>query len=433
MVGGDEDGRPVVALHEARGHDPEHAGVPAVRPEHDGRRKIGTQRLKLVERFLQGGLVDLLPHGVVFLEALRDRHRLARIGGEEKAHAALGVSEPSGGVDAWRQDVGHVPALDPVGPQAGHFFQGDDAGLRRVADTVEPELGDDAVLAAERDYIRDGSERDQIQMFVDEARGQGSRTVLGQPLDELEHDPDPRQLLERVGAIPPLRVQDGVRFGKDPQRLVMVRHDHVDAVLLGQLDLGGRGDAAVRGDDETDAPLLGDVHAPDREAVSVPNPIRDEIGDLGPQVHEGGGQEAGGRDSIDVVVPVDQDGLTLVDGFPDARRGKVHITHRECVQQLVQVWLEEALNVAGRGEAPVGQQGGVRVRNSQLNGKLLGVLRGSRTPEHPGLGRGCAQLEAFCKGQGRGTIAYKPNILKFRVSTAAARGDIRPTGSAPSP
>ncbi len=347
LIGRDQDRGPVIALHEARGHDPEHAGVPAVGPEHDRGGQLRTQRLQLVERLLEGGLVDLLPHGVVFFEALRDRHRLARLGREEEPHAALGVPEPSGRVDSGRQDVRHVTALDALGAEPGDFLESDDSQFGGMTDPVQAELGEDPVLSPERNHVRDGAERDQVQVLVHEIGRQGAGPVLREPLHELQHDPDSRELLERVRAVAALRIQDRVRIGQHPERLVVVGHDHVDAVLLGELDLVRGGDAAIRGDDQADPPLLCHVDAADREPVAVADPVGNEVGDLPPELHERGGQKAGRGDAVDVVVPVDQDRFPLVDRLPYPRGGAVHVPHREGVQEPIHIGLEEILDVGG--------------------------------------------------------------------------------------
>ena len=204
---------------------------------------------------------------------------------------------------------------------------------------------------------------------------------------QLQHDAHARQLLERVRAVAPLRIQDRVGVGQHPERLVVIGHDDVDAVLLGEPDLLGRRDPAIRGDDEPRPAPFRHVHAPCREAVSVPNAVGDEIRDLPAQAHEGRGQEGRGGDPVHVVIAVDQDGLALVDRLPDPRRGAVHVAHGEGVQEPIQAGFKEILNVRRTAEAAIGQKGGVRVGDSKLNGKLLGALRSGGASEHPGLRR----------------------------------------------
>ncbi len=169
-------------------------------------------------------------------------------------------------------------------------------------------------------------------MLLHERLGEGSGPSGGEALHQLHDDPDARQLLERVGAVLSLGIQDGDRVGELAQGLVVIGHDDLDPMPRRELHLVGRGDPAIRGDHELGAALPGDLHPPLGEAVPISDPIGNEIGDLGAEGGKGRGEEGRGGDPVDVVVAKDEDLLPLVDCLPDPGGGQIHVPHHKCVQ-----------------------------------------------------------------------------------------------------
>ena len=124
------------------------------------------------------------------------------------------------------------------------------------------------VLAVERDEVAGRGDGDEVEP-VHRRLGIGAETSE-RGLDELEPDPAAAELLERVGAVGPLRVQHGRGVGEDVRGLVVVADDEVEPLLFRVLGLLAGGDAAVERDDQARPDVRRLVDADPSEARSRP-------------------------------------------------------------------------------------------------------------------------------------------------------------------
>ena len=91
----DEEGGSAVPLDHAGGHDPHHAGMPALTRQHECR-VVGTRGgLDLGQRLVEDPLIQRLALDVEPLQTLSQAGRLRRIVGEEKPKTVGGVADPS--------------------------------------------------------------------------------------------------------------------------------------------------------------------------------------------------------------------------------------------------------------------------------------------------------------------------------------------------
>ncbi len=122
----DQDDRPVEALDEPRGDDPDHALVPALVGEH-----VATPSLlrlgpcvDLRERVAQDPVFDSLPLAVQLLELVREAAGLVLVFGEQKLERRSGPAQSSRRVDARRQPEPDGALVDPRRIDAGSLHQG---------------------------------------------------------------------------------------------------------------------------------------------------------------------------------------------------------------------------------------------------------------------------------------------------------------------
>ena len=97
---GHEDDRPVISLHELRGHDPDHAGVPPLTGQYDGRPLLQPRRFDLLDR-LDEDLIAQRPPPLIFPVELRgDGVGLCGIIGGQQRHPHGGITQTAGRIQA---------------------------------------------------------------------------------------------------------------------------------------------------------------------------------------------------------------------------------------------------------------------------------------------------------------------------------------------
>ena len=126
---GDDDGRALEALDQARRDDADDALVPAVPRHHDGPGGADLVRLGLVlgDGRLEDLALHLAPLGVQLPELGRDRVGRLAVGGQEQLERPVGVREPPGRVDARRQREPERARADGARLDAGRGAQRGDA------------------------------------------------------------------------------------------------------------------------------------------------------------------------------------------------------------------------------------------------------------------------------------------------------------------
>ena len=241
----DEHDRPVVALGEARGDDPDHARVPALAGEdvRGALAQLGDLRLGLEQR----ARLDVPALGVERVELAGDRRRALVVDCQQQLDAGVRALQPAGGVDPRRE-----PEAD------GLLVDRRRVGLRDVdAARAARALASATARRAPRARgagSRRAAARSRRSSRARRRRGRRPprRLAAGggeQRARELVGDARRAELAERVAA--DARVDDRrVRQLAVGARLVVVGDEHVDAELARPRDLLDRGDRAVGGDDQ---------------------------------------------------------------------------------------------------------------------------------------------------------------------------------------
>ena len=153
-------------------------------------------------------------------------------------------------------------------------------GVRAPRQLLEPQLGDDAVLATQRHDIGHRAKRGHL----DEPR-QPTCVVgpLAQRLHQLERDADAGEVLVRIGTVGTLRIDDRERRRQRGVRFVMVRYHEIKPELACS-DGGRRGsDTTVDRDHHRDLLRREPLDGGRFEPIPILDPVRDEVNDVGPE------------------------------------------------------------------------------------------------------------------------------------------------------
>ena len=121
----------------------------------------------------------------------------------------------------------------------------------RVEASLQALPDEAAVLAEQRDDVRDGGQRDEVEVLVGHPRVLA--VGLQERLGELVRDRGGAQVRAREAADPGCTI--GASEGAVGPRAVVVRDDHVHALRTGARDLVDRGDRAVHGHQQVGAAL----------------------------------------------------------------------------------------------------------------------------------------------------------------------------------
>ena len=133
------------------------------------------------------------------------------------------MSHPAAGVEPRAKPEAHVEAVQVLPGQPGRGDQGAHADELALFEPAEPEVGQRAVLAGERDDIGDGAQRRQCR-GVDQI---GAERIAHLTCPADGHANAPCQLVSHAGAAKcrvgvrcavvtgQARVDDGVALGKD--------------------------------------------------------------------------------------------------------------------------------------------------------------------------------------------------------------------------
>lgn len=185
-------------------------------------------------------------------------------------------------------------------------------------------LDEDPVFVEQRDDVSDGSERDQVKSLA-QIRILAAITIFASVLEEsvadFEGHADACQLLDLLGGAWKLGVDDREGFQRFAAGCVVVGDDQVQLTVFRQLDGVVRGDSAV--DCQEQVALvglcLGDGF--DGKPVAVVNPMGKIAFYYSAVFPEDPCDKRGRRNAVRVIVSVDEDSLSVVDGLPESSRG----------------------------------------------------------------------------------------------------------------
>jgi len=205
------DRGPVEGLDELGGDDPDDAAMPALagHDQHVARADVGVAfdaRLRLGD----DRLLLLLAALVLAVERLGQLPRLVRhrlVDEEEEPCRQVGRAHAAGRVEARREHERDVVAVDrPAGEPRGLEQGAEPDRVPSRRQLVEAHAGEHAVLPHERHDVGERAEGGHL----DERREPPLPPVApAQGLDELEDDPGAGQILVRIGAVAPPRIDDG--------------------------------------------------------------------------------------------------------------------------------------------------------------------------------------------------------------------------------
>src|SRR5205085_12001711 len=266
-----------------------------------------------------------------------------------------------------------------------------------------------AIAPAKRHDVRDRRERAELQKLV---LPQAVREIAEQTLREHEGHAGTRELLvdRRIAGTP--RVDERVRVRELGRRVVMVRHDEIDAELARERRLFHRGYATVDADDHLRAVLR---ELPERrrvQAVALLVAIRDVGTDHEAKLPEGAHQDRRAGDPVDVVVPIDDDALASRERTTEPLDRAIQIEHRR--------------TIFGR---PRSEEGGHLGDGEAAAGEHLRDERGDTIRYIPGLlGHDPAPL----RREGHLTFKYLARVFTLALAVASctqAATPIPPAGS----
>ena len=317
-----------VALGHPRGHDPDHARVPSLAGQDQRRRSPTTPRssaarARSAASSTSGLGVAALPVGAV--ELGRDRGRPVRVVGEHQLDAGVGAVEPAGGVDPRREAEGEVALvqalrLRPMPPPSGRAGRAAGPAGRR-----EPAPHQRAVLAAQRDQVGDGGQRDQVEVGRGPLGPAGRRRACRR-----------RRSRTGPGTGTPRRPDAaiGQSGSSSPGWWWSVTID-LEAGSRAASTSSGAGDPAVdRRRAARCRAAASRLDPVDRQAVAVREALRDVPVAVAPPAPQRADQDRGRGDAVHVVVAVDGDPPPGVDGGADPRHRPVHPVELERIVPL---------------------------------------------------------------------------------------------------
>lgn len=387
----EQDGGTVKEPDEAGAADAYDAPVPSGVGEDDGAVIVGSHAAvngELFGVFRDVGF-DAATIVVPVGESCGDLGGAGGIGGREQFEGLTGVSEAADGVEAGTEAEADVCGVDAF-VQFRFLAQCADTDDGAAGDLLQAEAGDDAVFSQERHDVGDdahGGEGEQFDQQGAERRVDlvAAARECGQSPRELVRDARAAEVWERIGrATGRERVHECEGFGQIGDRLgrrVVVGDDEVAAPGLGFAGGNRCGDAAVDADDEVVlVGKFGDGVAV--EAVA----LFEAVGQVGCEANVGlegmkqVPEDGGGRDAVNVVVGVDDDGLVALKGVEDACRGLVEVGHERWIMEIAERGVEKArVGDAAGGEDSFGKRRAARVPAG---------IGGSESPmtEHPAAG-----------------------------------------------
>ena len=272
-------------------------------------------------------------------------------------------------------------------PACAH--QSTQADVFRPAQTLEANAGDEAVFVRQRHHVGNRADGDEVGEAAADRFG-----ISLQRAEQLEHHPHAGKLAERVGAVRPVRVDDGGGLREHRPAAMVVGDDHIHAERSGERGLLRGGDAGIDGDDEVDVgrkPFDGRA----AEAVPLGKTVGNEIGAARAARGEIGIQHGRGGDAVYVIVAVDADALPRSDGLFDAGHGFIHIRQQERVVKAQVGFFDKRRNRRRLGQTARGQQPrGQRTQAERSDKLALGtfVVRPNqpfiREQTHPSLSAG---------------------------------------------
>ena len=312
-------------------------------------------------------LLDALAFAVAGIKREGDRVGRGGIGREQEAQGLVGVLQSSGGVQARAQSEAHVTNADDS-LQSGDLLERDQPRPGGFRQSRKSGGDEDAVLAGQRNQIRDGAERGEIEKGADIERlrfGPAQfAAALGQGMKQLEGEAGGAEFTEvdcgRAGlvtsAATELGIDQGHGGGERIGYLMMIQNDHIDSPALQPGDRLHGGGTAVDGEQKSAWMLLQAIgRAVGTQAVAFVHPMR-QIG-LHPPPEPGHAfdEQRAGTDSIHVVVSEEHEAFATAAGVEQTFDGSGHSREEERILEAFENGFEERGGLGRIGVATVDQ------------------------------------------------------------------------------
>ena len=295
----------MVAVHDAACHDALDALVPALAANNNHAATVpGGGHLR--ERLLGEGRLYLAALPVDVLELPRKHRCLGGVARHEQVDCHVGGAHATGRVEARDDREGQRVRGDlrDILTRAGR--KGHQAGTRGPSQPLYTVGDDGAVLGRKLHHVREGAQGGDVGVRAPDVR---LPQALAQRRQELERHARARKIA-RGTVRRELGVRHGNALGHKVCGLVVVGHNHVDALLAKPVDLVLGSDAVVDGHDEIGLAVC--QHAVEcrlGEAVALAKAMRDVGAGAPAQFAQAQREDAGGAHAIHVEVAKDGDVL----------------------------------------------------------------------------------------------------------------------------
>ena len=137
--------------------------------------------LQLRDNRAQDFFLHPLPLAVQAFQPFGNFARARGVGQSEQVDDIARVFHAPGGVQARRQAKAHVPGADFLAREARKLNQRGQAGLRRLAQTLQAEAGDDAIFAEQGNHVRNRADGDDFQEGLEQSLGHAARPAAPAP------------------------------------------------------------------------------------------------------------------------------------------------------------------------------------------------------------------------------------------------------------
>lgn len=192
--------------------------------------------------FFHDRAFQLLP--VQFTQTICGGHRLHRIIGHQRQRVVR-MAEPAGGVQTRRQDIAESLGCDRFAGQPDLVEQSGKTALMTQRQAVQSGADNDPVFIRERHHIGNRAERGQLKVQPATSR---RGPDAGKGLHQLQGYADAGQSSERVTAVRPFWIDDGIGIRELLLAFVMVGDNNPQAGLFQTADFLQAGNAAVDSD-----------------------------------------------------------------------------------------------------------------------------------------------------------------------------------------
>ena len=278
-------------------------------------------------------LVHVFALLVVFIDEMSLRESLRKVTLHEQVHSLRTVLHTSRGINAGADLEDDIVHRDLASRQSADVHDGLQTHRRRSVQQFKSVVGEDAVFSQDGHDICGDAHGTELEQG-DEPR-EGYAVVLGEGLHELETYATAAEMLEGVGGVLALRIEDRHRIRQFIIRHMMVADDEVDTQLFRIGNLSDGLDTAVEYDNEFDTFFCCIVHCLDTDTIALLITVGDIVFNIGIELLQKFIHQSYRRTSVDIVVAIDHDTLFAPHGVVQSVYRHVHVVHQERVYQLV--------------------------------------------------------------------------------------------------